>query len=82
MCSCSSSVSAQSVHSWITSEMYGLWDDARIVIKDSPVSAEQLASLLNSLSAGSLTGALGKKVSCVTEKYCVLCNRTFLHPLR
>ena len=55
----------KTAYSWITSELYGILETKKVGVVSSPVSTEQLASLLSLLHDRMITGPLAKQVGVV-----------------
>ena len=47
---------------WIIVELFAVLNDKNLEIKDSPVSSKNLASLVNAISSGKISGKIAKKV--------------------
>ena len=47
---------------WITGDLFAVLNDKNLDIKDSPVSPKNLASLINAISSGKISGKIAKKV--------------------
>ena len=47
---------------WIIVELFAVLNEKNLDIKDSPVSANNLASLVNAISSGEISGKIAKKV--------------------
>ena len=47
---------------WITGDLFAVLNDKNLDIKDSPVSPKNLASLINAISSGKISGKMAKKV--------------------
>ena len=47
---------------WIIVELFAVLNEKNLDIKDSPVSPKSLASLINSISSGEISGKIAKKV--------------------
>ena len=47
---------------WIIVELFAVLNEKNLDIKDSPVSPKNLASLINSISSGEISGKIAKKV--------------------
>ena len=47
---------------WITGDLFAVLNDKNLDIKDSPVSPKNLASLINEISSGKISGKIAKKV--------------------
>ena len=58
-------VPVKTIYSWITSELCGILEAKKVSVVSSPVSTEQLASLISLVHNRMITGPLAKQVGVV-----------------